>query len=412
MVNRPKLSLKDPRFRGLLALGLVTLLALTLLWPLAVDRDARHLSAYSTGPEDLSRLHGELELTGAKIHSIFSTAHLLTDVDPTKSVLLIVGTERRYDPGEAQTVVDFLNAGGNVVLADETGFGSDVARAAGFAFSSQHVLDTVNYNGDPKLVVSNVALGDQNYRVVFNAPATVVALSNAASHDVLATSSQPKFPDGSFLDTNENGEIDIADQAGPFPLVVRTHVGAGTLMLVSDTGAFMNAQVGLAGYDNARFAHALVQSLLPAAGGTLLLDESRHEPAWSIAPWENGLRTLGRLTSGDVMPFLVIALLLGGSLAAWRLTRQTEDWSHHTFDASRMLPLPESLRPDLARAQRMARHRISERFNIPLEQVAAMTTEELVAATGDQTLAEAASGALRSDPGPLFRSFSSTESTP
>jgi len=412
-MNWPKPSLKDPRFRGWLALGIVVLVSLALLWPLVLGRDARHLSAYSTGPEDLSRFHGELDLTGAKISSIFSTAHLLADVDAAKTVLVIVGTERRYDPGEAQSVIDFLRAGGNVVLADETGFGSDVARTAGFAFTSQHVLDnTSNYNGIPKLVVSTVALGDQEYRVVFSAPAAIVALSNAADHEALASSSEPRPPDGSFLDINENGVIDIADQSGPFPLVVRTHVGAGTLVLVSDTGVFMNAQVGLAGYDNARFARALVRSLLPTDGGVILLDESRHQPAWWIAPWENGVRTLGRLTSGDVMPFLVLGVLLAGSLVAWRLTRQTEDWSRHTFDASRLMNVPETLRPDLARAQRMARHRISEKLNIPLEQVAAMTTEELAASCGDLTLAEAASGVLKSDPGPLFRSFSSTESTP
>jgi hypothetical protein len=54
----------------------------------------------------------------------------------------------------------------------------------------------------------------------------------------------------------------------------------------------------------------------------------------------------------------------------------------------------------------MARHRISERYNIPLEQVAAMTTEELLAVTHDKPLSEAAAGALRGDPAPLFASFS------
>jgi hypothetical protein len=100
---------------------------------------------------------------------------------------------------------------------------------------------------------------------------------------------------------------------------------------------------------------------------------------------------------------------------AWRLTRQTEDWSHHRHDVAQSLSLADEVRPDAARLQRMARRRISERFNMPLEQVAAMKTEELQALTGDRFLSEAATGALRGDPATHFRAFSTPlppEATP
>jgi hypothetical protein len=74
------------------------------------------------------------------------------------------------------------------------------------------------------------------------------------------------------------------------------------------------------------------------------------------------------------------------------------------------VPAPEGVRPDLARAQRMARRRISEKYNIPMEQVASMTAEELLRVTGDKLLSEAAAGTLRADPAPLFRSFSAEAS--
>lgn len=412
-------SLKDPKFRGYVALAVLGLVVVALLWPVAVSRDARHLSAYGDGDEDLSRFRGELALVGAPVRNLAGSTHALADLEaPGKTLLIVVGTERRYDASEAQRVVDLLRAGGTVLLADETAFGSDVAREAGFAFSERRLLDTSNFRGDPKLVVTTASLGDRSFRVVLNSPASIVPLSGAGAHDVLARSSDAQYPAGSYLDVNSNGEIDIADQPGPFPLIVRTNVGAGTLVLVADTGLFMNGQLALSDYDNARFVSELARSLVPS-DGLIVLDESRHAPDALGAPWENALRTVARLTGGGVAPFILLTLLAAGTLAAWLLTRQTEDWSHHHFDVSALQNAPATVRPDLARAQRMARHRISERFNISMEQVAAMTTEELRALTGDKLLSDAASGALRGDLSPVFRAYSSsktltptTESTP
>lgn len=416
--------LKDPRTRGFVALGVLGLVVLALLWPVAIGRDARHLTAYRDGDEDLSWFREELLAAGAEVASIRSTPHLLDDVeDAAGTVLVVVGNERRYDRAEADAVVRFLERGGSVVLADETGFGTDVAREAGFLFSSERVLDeSRNYGGDPSLVVADATLDGERYHLLFNAPASIGLLSSAAAHEVLAESSPSVGGEGSFLDKNANGEVDERDAAGPFPLVVRTRVGAGTLVLVADTGLFANAQMDVptdradppVPLDNAAFAVALVQGLAPE-GARVLLDESRHAPTPLLAPWSNGVRALARLTSGPLAPVVTLLVLLAAALLAWRFTRQTEDWSHHRHDVAQELRLPDDVRPDAARLQRMARRRISERFNMPLEQVAAMKTEELQALTGDRFLSEAASGALRGDPGPHFRAFSdspSAEATP
>ncbi|HWH08955.1 MAG TPA: DUF4350 domain-containing protein, partial [Candidatus Thermoplasmatota archaeon] len=222
--------LKDPRTRGLVAVALLGLVVLALLWPVAIGRDARHLTAYRGGEEDLSRFREELLASGARLESIRSTPHLLDDVKDARGALLVViGNERRYDRAEADAVVRFLHRGGSVLLADESGFGTDVAREAGFLFSSERVLDeSSNHGGDPSLVVADATLGGESYHLLFNAPASIAALSRAAPHEVLAQSSPPVGGRGSFLDKNANGEVDERDSAGPFPLVVRTRVGEGT----------------------------------------------------------------------------------------------------------------------------------------------------------------------------------------
>lgn len=405
--------LKDPVRRGWTFAAVALLLVLALVLPLVWHADARHLTAYRATDEDASLARDALAGRAGRVEAYLATPHPLSEIkEPQRTLLVILGAERRYSPGEAAAVVAFLERGGNVLLADEGGYGTDIAKEAGFGFVGTSLLDTRNHLGDVTLAKSTASLDGRDYRLVFNAPTALRPLRDAGAYDVLAQSSTATYPQGSYLDTNENGEIDRTDPASDtgsgFPLIVRTRVGDGTLVLVADTGLFMDAQVRLIDYDNGAFLSGLAASLVPR-DGLILLDEARHAPTPAVAPYAVAIRALGRATSGDVAPFVTLALVLLGSLAAWRFTRETEDWSHHPHSIGEAIPVPSHVRPDLARAQRMARHRISERFNIPLEQVAAMTAGELLALTGDRTLADAAAGALKTDPAPLFRSFLASE---
>jgi len=399
--------LKDPVTRGWAFVAIAGALAIALLSPLVWNADARHLSVFAAGDEDASLARDALAGRAQRVEAYLSTTHQLSEVaQPEKTLLLILGPERRYGEGEAEAVLAFLEAGGRVVLADEGGYGTDIARAAGFAFVGQTVLDTRNHAGDPKLPTATITL-DRGYRVIFNAPTALTTLSNVGDHEILAQTSPPQYPQGSYLDRNGDERIDINDAPGPFPLVVRTTYGAGTLVLIADTGLFMDAQVRLLEHENDDFLAALVASLIPT-DGVIIVDEARHAPGPLLAAFDNGVRTLGRATAGPIAPFVTFALLLLATLAAWRFTRETEDWTYHAHDLGAQLPVPPDVRPDHERAQRMARRRISERFNIPLEQVAAMPADQLLRLTGDRMLAEAAAGTLKSDPAPLFRTFSTT----
>lgn len=405
--------LKDPVRRGWAFSAIAFLLVVGLALPLVWDTDARHLTAYRAGDEDASLARDALDGRAGRVEAYLSTPHQLADIkEPQRTLLVILGSERRYSPGEAAAVVAFLERGGNVLLADEGGYGTDIAKEAGFGFVGTSLLDTRNHLGDPTLATSSARIEGRDFRLLFNAPTAIRPLRDAGAYEVLAESSTSALPQGSYLDTNENGEIDINDAASDtgsgFPLIVRTRVGDGTLVLVADTGLFMDAQVRLIDYDNGAFIGALAGTLVPR-DGLIVLDEARHAPTPAVAPYTNAVRALGRATSGSVAPFITLALVLLASLAAWRATAETEDWSQHRHDLGVEVPVPSSVRPDLGRAQRMARHRVSERFNIPLEQVAAMTAEQLLALTGDRTLSEAAAGTLKSDPAPLFRSFLASE---
>lgn len=403
--------LKDPVQRGWAFMAVAAVVAIGLLAPLVVNADGRHLSAYADGDEEASLARAALDGRASRVEAYLSTPHQLADVeDPAKTLLLVLGPERRYGDGETQAVLDFLQAGGKVILADEGGYGTDIAREVGFSFVGMTVLDTQNHLGDPTLVVANAKLDNASYRVIFNAPSALEPLSNAAEHTVLAQTSAAEYPDGSYIDRNRNGEIDRSDTPGPMPLIVRAGYGAngGEVVLVADTGLFMDAQVKLIDFQNDDLLAALAASLIPP-DGVVIVDEARHAPGPLVAAFDNGVRTLGRATAGGVAPLVTLALVALATLAAWRFTRETEDWSHHEHNLGVEVPVPENLRPDHERAQRMARRRISEKFNIPLEQVAAMPADQLLSLTGDRMLAEAAAGTLKSDPAPLFKSFSQPE---
>src|SRR5581483_8606984 len=141
------------------ALILLAIVLIGVLAPLVYATSARHLSAYVDGGEDMGRTRQGLALTGADVRDVVSTPSLLADVkEPQKTLLMIVGPERRYDEAESDAILDFLHQGGRVLLADEGGFGTVIAREAGYAFDSSRVLDTRNHLGDPKLVVANSTL--------------------------------------------------------------------------------------------------------------------------------------------------------------------------------------------------------------------------------------------------------------
>ena len=397
--------LRHPLHRGRLAAALIALVALSIALPFALGADARHLSAYADGAEDLSDFRARLPAASS---AILSTPASLHDVeDASKAVYVAIGPERRYDDAEARAILTFLEAGGNVLIADEGGYGNRIAAAAGFAFDTDRVLDSEGYRGRTTLPVAtaHVDTSDPGYRVVFNLPSKITPLSNAKLHDVLAWSSSALALNGSFLDKNDNREIEQGDEPGPHRLIVRTSIGQGTLLLVADTGLFMNEQLRIpdSSYQNADYTAKLLEAL--ALGDrTIYLDESRHAQPPLVAAWNDALRTLGRLTTGIMAPLLIVGLVVLTYLA-WYYTRETEDWSHHGFDLGQDVSTPADIQPDVDRLQRLARRRISERYNIPLEQVAAMPTEELQSLTGDRTLAEAAAGTLRSDPTPLFAAY-------
>lgn len=381
------------RVRSGATLAALVLLALALGGPFVTQAfETRHLSAYADGPRDLSDFARDLALAAegdAEPRALATSPYMLDGVrEPTEHVLFVFAVERSYTQGEARAILDFVRAGGTLVLANDVGNANVLSKEFGVLFGDKTILDRVNYRNDSQFPVVTVPYEGADYRVVMNAPSFATVVDPKV--EVLASSSNGT----SFIDVNGNGEIDIRDQPGPFPLVMRTTYGDGRVVLIADAGLFMNEVLNLPGFDNAAFGRALASSSI-TGGGAALIDESRHVPPPSARAGGEALRLFVLATTTPTLRVVLGVLALAAAIGGAMLTRGTEDWSVHTFTVGEERPSPSTLAPTPERLQALTARAISERYNIPFEYLESASVDELARLTGDRELAAVAKGAER-----------------
>jgi len=247
----------------------VSVVLLYLLYPSILadfsDRD-RSLSAYSNDWDDLSEFRTALEDRGYTTHGIIATPGILREVrEPERTLLVIVGVETPYSYDDIRSIVDFVDKGGSLILADDYGYGDDLSNEFGITFHRYRMWDP-SYVTNTSLLNIDLALPDINgtsrtYEVLFNDPTAIE--SNQQGTTLGFTSNE------SFLDVNGNGAIDVQDQPGPFEVVTLK----GRMVFIGDPSIFINEM--WTQLDNDIFLLALVDFLLPT-GGTVLFDESIH----------------------------------------------------------------------------------------------------------------------------------------
>jgi len=232
------------------------------------DRD-RSLSAYSDDWNDVSEFRIALEERGFTTRGIVATPGILREVrEPERTLMIIIGVGTPYSYDDIRSIVDFVDKGGSLILADDYGYGDDLSNEFGITFHRYRMWDP-NYVTNTSLLDIDLVLPDINgtsrtYEVLFNDPTAIE--SNQQGTTLGFTSNE------SFLDVNANGAIDVQDQPGPFEVVTLK----GRTVFIGDPSIFINDM--WAQLDNSDFLLALVDFLLPE-GGTVLFDESVHAAA-------------------------------------------------------------------------------------------------------------------------------------
>lgn len=385
----------DPaRWKGhtslLLATGVATILGLVLLIALLaslLQGGDPHFSAYSGEPDGLSLVRGELEGTHA-VETVAGRAFSLREVeDPQRTILLVAGVERRYSGSELQEILEFVEEGGKVVIADDFGEANSVSRGFGWRFDNAWLLDeAAQGSGDAELVDATAELRTGVFPVVLARPSSLSPQGETPagfSARVLARSS-PR----SYSDIDGNGRIETGidrNQADGFVIMVElVHPLGGRIVFVSDVEVFINDLVDER-QGNLAFAEALAAHLFDGEPGTVLFDESRH-----VHRGQAAYEVLGygvAVTRDPVLSALLLLAAFGTSALLWLLLRGPEDW-HHKFDASGVRPreaAPDSLPHRLRRILEAA---VRVRAGVGPERVPGMGRAEVERALGDPVLAD------------------------
>lgn len=192
-------------------------------------------------------------------------------LNPKTSALVIIGPTKAFTSAEGAHVGEFVRSGGELLLADDFGTGNSLLQGIGSTsrFSKDLVVDLAfekqpefsvlfDFRSDP--LTKNVTT------LLLNYPSSLTV--NSTTTEVVAYSSI-----ASWLDTNGNRLQDWGEPKGPFPMVARERLGAGTILLVSDPSILIN---GMRDYmDDAVFGNNLIDEVC-SARTSVFFDESHR----------------------------------------------------------------------------------------------------------------------------------------
>jgi hypothetical protein len=175
--------------------------------------------------------------------------------DPKQDVLIVV-PYTSFNTGELTQMKQFVENGGKLILMDDFGYGNSFLVYAGVParFDNNPLLDPLfNYKNEyfPRILDFNAGVTGSGVKLLaFNHGS---ALSGVTQSQATAWSSSM-----SFLDTNQNGNLDPGEPQGPFAVAASISLGGGTIDLVSDSSLIMNAAPGT--NDNNAFVSYLINS--------------------------------------------------------------------------------------------------------------------------------------------------------
>ena len=276
---------------GIIILFVTITLSTFVLFPIlqvVVERDPQ-LSAYDEDWNDISNFRQSLEEdedTTYNVSAILSNPAVLDDiVDPSSSLLVIVGIESPYTELELEILVRFMERGGSVLVFGDFDYTNTIAQLFAIEFV-QHKLWDQNYRDNVSLIETTASIDGKSYSVLLNEPVAIKDLNSQSlnlwkadiewTKNVFMTTTK-----NSWIDSDDDGAITPEDEAAPvsgFQLGVECGLRSqgeslGSAIFISDSSLGINHMWGE--NQNSIFLVALVESII-GTNGDILFDESRH----------------------------------------------------------------------------------------------------------------------------------------
>jgi len=291
--------MKLPHFLAVLCAALLVMLGIAI-WFVPSNEDFRVENPFWNGTREL-----EIDIPHQPLHT-------LSDLPPDAvGNMLILVPYTPFTADDLATVKAWLDGGGMLMLADDYGYGNDVLAYLGVAerFRGTPLLDPLfNYKNGRLPRIFHFTTDDSEVtgsvqELVLN---HATALSGVRETQVLASSST-----FSFLDDNGNGEKDVDEPAGQFPVISWRSYGESRIILLADPSLLINSMAPLG--DN-----ALLRQNIAGMADTIYFDQS-HLPPSRLTGAKDVLYNLrDGLAYPAVTLVLVVALVAGLLIPYWQ----------------------------------------------------------------------------------------------
>jgi hypothetical protein len=224
------------------------------------------------------------------------------DLDPDANALVIIGPTKAFTSAEGAHVSEFVRAGGELLLADDFGTGNSLLQGIGATsrFSGDLVVDLA-YDKQPEF---SVLFDLRTDPLTKNVSTLLLNYPSSLSINTTTTEAVAYSSIASWLDTNGNRLQEWGEPRGPFPMVARERMGAGSILLISDPSVLINGMRD--NMDNGVFGTNVIDEV--CAGRTAVYFDESHRTF--LDPVSITLEFTGKVSTDAKAALAAIALLL------------------------------------------------------------------------------------------------------
>jgi hypothetical protein len=328
-------------------------------------------------------------------YTMVGSPTVLRNIDqPEKTLYIALGVEKEYNAAEIESLKDFYNRGGKIIIADDHAGANSFSQEFEVNYYGQTFWDsTFDHNVSfPKV---HAFLDFEEYVLVLDNPTGIWTKPDVKGISIIANGSKD-----SFVDVNNNKIIDLRDAQGYIPVIeqYKKENSSGTIVFLSDSGIFTDDFIEKGGVkntslefnNNKKFIRDLIVNRLLPNGGKIIFDESRHEQNRYLKPVYSTIEAITILTSN---PRELILLLVGMTMILIMVIFRAKDKDNwvHVYDIAsikRRADLPDSRREIRDRMKSVVMRKLRMLNSLTNEELQAMTQTQLASMVKDHDINE------------------------